>query len=356
MKKEYNYLDELTDKSRNFKVKVTVTHKHDLNSLLERKNGNTMRGAIFEDDIQTFNDAIQRNKQYEISDAIIQPVPEQYQMNQNKYQMNFNERMTLIPLTDVSGIVLFVGETRLVPINGSDVPVPWDDLVENESELFKKWSSSFIVAGFTAMRIKAYKGFSLGSTMSTEILVNPTNEKAEKLQLWACQNETLLRDCQSVIMESRNPSPQRIISTAAEINAKKATSTWLEKKFWLKVTMTEATLDDLYFYLGCSKCGRKGDAKKGALITFKFKAVDATGTRKFTIFTREVETLFDLTSDQMHEMKYSDNATMLKEKIEQFHTTEIYLQVGPTNTLTTSQMLSWVFPPFVHYEATKCVA
>ncbi|KAL2902258.1 Replication protein A 70 kDa DNA-binding subunit B, partial [Bienertia sinuspersici] len=111
--------------------------------------------------------------------------------------------------------------------------------------------------------------------------------------------------------------------------------------------MPEATLDDLYFDLGCSKCGRKGDAKKGALytcthcnntqsvsvprITFKFKAVDATGTRKFTIFTREVETLFDLTSDQMHGMKYSDNATMLKEKIEQFHTTEIYLQVGPTN-------------------------
>ncbi|KAL2892046.1 Replication factor A [Bienertia sinuspersici] len=76
--------------------------------------------------------------------------------------------------------------------------------------------------------------------------------------------------------------------------------------------MPEATLDDLYFYLGCSKCGQKGDAEKEhcthALklllrllykITFKFKAVDATGTRKFTIFTREVETLFNLTSDQM---------------------------------------------------------
>ncbi|KAL2904406.1 Replication protein A 70 kDa DNA-binding subunit B [Bienertia sinuspersici] len=235
--------------------------------------------------------------------------------------MNFNERMTLIPLTgqsslctspylsineiprsndvkeelvDVLGVVLFVGETRLVPINGSDVPVPCDDLAETDSELFKKWSSSFMVAGFTAMRIKAYKGFSLGSTMSTEILVNPTDEKAEKLQLWAAQNETLLRDRQSIILESRNPSQQRIISTVAEINAKKAATTWLEQKFWLKVTMPEATLDDLYFYLGCSKCGRKGDAEKGALykcahcnntqsisvprITFKFKAVDATGT------------------------------------------------------------------------------
>ncbi|KAL2934141.1 Replication protein A 70 kDa DNA-binding subunit B [Bienertia sinuspersici] len=85
--------------------------------------------------------------------------------------------------------------------------------------------------------------------------------------------------------------------------------------------MPEATLDDLYFYLGCNKCGRKGDAEKGVLytcthcnntqsvsvltITFKFKVVDATGTRKFTIFTREVETLFDLTIDQMHEMKHS---------------------------------------------------
>ncbi|KAL2929501.1 Glycine--tRNA ligase alpha subunit [Bienertia sinuspersici] len=70
--------------------------------------------------------------------------------------------------------------------------------------------------------------------------------------------------------------------------------------------MPEATLD--------------GDAEKGALYkcthcsntrpvsvsrcTYKFKAVDATGTRKFTIFTREVETLFDMTSDKMHEIKY----------------------------------------------------
>ncbi|KAL2924819.1 Replication protein A 70 kDa DNA-binding subunit B, partial [Bienertia sinuspersici] len=200
LKKEYNYLDELTDKSRNFKVKVTVTHKARPKQspgkkkcqrlIMQVEKGNTMRGPIFEDDIQTFND------------AIIQPVPEQYQMNQNKYQMNLNERMTLIPLTgqlsmctspylsineipcsndgkeelvDVLGIVLFVGETRLEPISGSDVPIrdivitddstqhsrllsAWDDLAENDSELFKNWSSSFIVAGFTAMRIKVYNG------------------------------------------------------------------------------------------------------------------------------------------------------------------------------------------------------
>ncbi|KAL2932597.1 Replication protein A 70 kDa DNA-binding subunit B [Bienertia sinuspersici] len=300
MKKEYNYLDELTDKSKNFKVK-----------------GNTMRGAIFEDDIQIFNDAIQRNKQYEISDAIIQPVPEQYQMNQSKYQMNFNERMTLIPLTgqsslctstylsineiprsvdakeelvDVLGIVLFVGETRLVPINGSDVPVRDIIITDDRNGAVHSWRLDS-----QQCALKHTKGFSLGSTMSTEILVNPIDEKAEKLQLWAAQNETLLRDRQSIILKSRNSSQRRIISTVAEINAKKAASTWLEQKFWLEVTMPEATLDDLYFYLGCSKCGRKGDAGKGALykcahcnntqsvsvprITFKFKAVDATGTR-----------------------------------------------------------------------------
>ncbi|KAL2929500.1 Replication protein A 70 kDa DNA-binding subunit B, partial [Bienertia sinuspersici] len=235
MKKEYNYLNELTDKSKNFKVKVIVTHKarpkqsprkkKSQRLIMQDEKGNTMRGAIFEDDIQTSNNAIQRNKQYVISDAIIQPVPEQYQMNQNKYQMKFNERMTLIPLTgqssmctspylsineiprsndtkeelvDVLGIVMFVGETCLVPINGSDVPVrdiiitddstqhslllsAWDDLAEDDSDLFKKWSSSFIVVGFTAMCIKAYNGFSLGSTMSTEILVDLTDEKAKKL-------------------------------------------------------------------------------------------------------------------------------------------------------------------------------
>ncbi|KAL2928022.1 hypothetical protein RDABS01_000018, partial [Bienertia sinuspersici] len=208
-------------------------------------------------------------------------------MNQSKYQMNFIERMTLIPLTsqsslctspylsineiprsddakeelvDVLGIVLFVGETRLVPINGSDVPVR--DIIT-------------------------------------------TDDRNGAVHSW-----------------------------------------WLDSQLCASKHRKGAT-----------NVAKKVDAKKGALykcahcnntqsvsvprITFKFKAVDATSTQKFTTFTREIETLFDMTSDQIHEMRYSENAPMLKEKIEQFYTTEIYLQVGPTNTLTTSQMLSW---------------
>ncbi|KAL2944535.1 Replication factor A protein 1 [Bienertia sinuspersici] len=106
MKKEYTYLDELTDKSKNYKVKVNVIQKARPKQspgkkkrqqlIFEDEKGNIMRGAIFEDDIPIFEEAIQRNGEYEISDAVIAPVPVQFQKKPNEFQMNLNRRIKLI--------------------------------------------------------------------------------------------------------------------------------------------------------------------------------------------------------------------------------------------------------------------
>ncbi|KAL2936063.1 Replication protein A 70 kDa DNA-binding subunit B [Bienertia sinuspersici] len=412
IKKDYTYLDQLTDKTKQYKVKVKVIQKARPKQspgkkkcqqlILQDDKGNTMRGAIFGDDISTFEQALERNGEYEISNAMIQPVPQQFQLKDNEYQMNFNDRVNVTPLhgessthgpkflsiaeiprnddtnkelLDVLGIVLYVGEIRSVRTGNKEVPVrdiiitddstqhplimcAWNDLAEMDCETFANWSKSFIITALTAVHVATYKGFSLASTMSTEIVSDPQGERAAKLRLWAEENQMLLRDRQAMILEARTPLKARIISTLAEINAKKAANTWQEQTHWIKITIPEANHCDLYFYMGCNNCGRKGIAEKGDTytcshckdnkaiaiprVTFTFIAVDKTGTKKFTIFTKEVETLFGLTSSELHSVATSDGATKLDEKINHIRSTELFLEIGPSVALNSSRLLSWV--------------
>ncbi|KAL2922080.1 Replication protein A 70 kDa DNA-binding subunit B [Bienertia sinuspersici] len=153
-----------------------------------------MRGIIFGSDIPLFEQAVVRDGEYEIGDAIISPVAEQYRQKENEFQMNFTRRMELIPVSDVNGIVLYVGNVRSVNISGREVPVRdimviddstqyplclsvWNDLAETDCELYTTWNTSYKIAGFTAMRVKTFSGFTLSSTMSTEIVFEPPHER-----------------------------------------------------------------------------------------------------------------------------------------------------------------------------------
>ncbi|KAL2934974.1 Replication protein A 70 kDa DNA-binding subunit B [Bienertia sinuspersici] len=161
-----------------------------------------------------------------------------------------------------------------------------------------------------------------------------------------------------MIVEARTPLKTRIISSLAEINAKKATNTWQEQTHWIKITIPEANQSDLYFYMGCNNCGRKAFAEKGDTytcshckdnkaiaiprVTFTFTAVDTTGTKKFTIFTKQVETLFGLTSSELHSLATSDDASKLDEKLNHIRSIEVFIEVGPSVALNSSRLLSWV--------------
>ncbi|KAL2903167.1 Replication factor A protein 1 [Bienertia sinuspersici] len=153
-----------------------------------------MSGIIFGSDIPPFEQAIVRDGEYEIGDAIIAPVAEQYRQKENEFQMTFNRRMELISvggessnpgpkylplqsiprtgeaineLIDVVDIVLYVGNVRLVNITSREVPV-------------------------------------------RDIMIVDDMVKA---------NTTLMEDLRSMILNARDPSQPRVISTLAEIKA-----------------------------------------------------------------------------------------------------------------------------------------
>ncbi|KAL2895951.1 Replication factor A 51 kDa subunit [Bienertia sinuspersici] len=108
MTKKYKYLDELTDKTKDYKVKVKVIEQSRPKQspgkpvrqplVLRDERGTTMRGIIFGSDIPLFEQAIVRDGEYEIEDAIIAPVAERYRQKENEFQMTFNRQMELIPV------------------------------------------------------------------------------------------------------------------------------------------------------------------------------------------------------------------------------------------------------------------
>ncbi|KAL2937621.1 Type III pantothenate kinase [Bienertia sinuspersici] len=108
MTKKYKYLDEFTNITKGYKVKVKVIKKSRPKQspgkparqplVLRDEKGTTMREIIFESDIPIIQQAIVRDGEYEIVDAIIAPVAEQYRQKENEFQMTFTRRMELIPV------------------------------------------------------------------------------------------------------------------------------------------------------------------------------------------------------------------------------------------------------------------
>lgn len=400
MKGKYILLSELTDKTKDFKVRVKViqkarpsnsgTVKYQHIKFADDK-GNEMRGTLFQDDMKKFELALQQGAEYEISNVPIRRVPEQYQIKPNEFQMNFNDRARVIPVDTetvdllpkynsimtvppVIGVVLFAEETKTVKRGereqqvrevmltdySSERPLVlslWDDLARSGSEPLNQWAQTFMIVGFTDMQISNHKCFSLRSSMSTDVFIDPNDVKANALKRWIEDKETTLVDRRSKAMEIKFPSAERVLTTMAEIVAKKADKTWQEEKFWVEATIPEATIKNVRSYLGCSVCGRRGEAEKEATykclfcnsteatclprVNYAFEATDGTESMKFTIFNDHVEKLFGLKCEDIIKLKTAEQSEEIQEEIAQLRSKTIYLEVGPTAALSASQMLKW---------------
>ncbi|KAL2941068.1 Dysferlin [Bienertia sinuspersici] len=166
MTKKYKYLDELTDKTRDYKVKVKVIEKSRPKQspgkparqplVLRDEKGTTMRGIIFGSDIPLFEQAIVRDGEYEIDDAIIAPVTEQYRQKEKEFQMTFTRRMELIPVGDESS------NPRPKYLQIQSIPRTGEAsnnlIAKTDCEVYTTWNTANKVAGFTAMRVKTFNG------------------------------------------------------------------------------------------------------------------------------------------------------------------------------------------------------
>uniref|UniRef100_A0A803KX63 Uncharacterized protein n=1 Tax=Chenopodium quinoa TaxID=63459 RepID=A0A803KX63_CHEQI len=283
MKLEPVYLDELTAQSKDYKVKVTVTEKGRAQPspkkpgvvfqtiILEDEKKNKMRCALFGDQIEAYEEVLKPSGQYEISKAPITAVDDQYKSNFNleelPYQMTIGQQtiiqrlnpesgpiepkyqpLSTIPRSpdpngrfDIVGVVLFVEEApRMIPnIRGRDSPVreisitdtsqdhamtisAWNDLTGKPCNALSKWAEKFNVIGVTALKTRHTRGFTLNTTMSTRIIMNPKGQRADMLREWVKLYQHVLLDRQERILNAANATPDEIA--------------------WIKVTIPEADL------------------------------------------------------------------------------------------------------------------
>ncbi|XP_074296404.1 uncharacterized protein LOC141626574 [Silene latifolia] len=184
------------------------------------------------------------NQVYEVEfniNTIIQPVigteisvvPKYVSIASIPRKSSFHDRY------DVLGIVIYVERCCQVPrqtgqpLNGLDVVIvdhshdevmiitAWVELTTKECETLHSNARSFPVVGFTALRPSYQKGFSLSTTQSTLIILDPVGEKANALRDWGQENAELLAAKSRQVCEVRRQETSRLINTLEILLRKK---------------------------------------------------------------------------------------------------------------------------------------
>ncbi|KAK9690055.1 hypothetical protein RND81_09G101300 [Saponaria officinalis] len=402
MKPRSVYLDELTNTSKNYKVKVRVLEKRRprtspgkvvYQSLPFEDDkaspffGSKMRGALFDDQVNIYEDAIKQNRIYEITNAPISPIKPEYKSNPTDldYQMTFSNRTILQPIDmddastainyqpisglpratdysemfDILGIVLFVKDhsRKIMTAKKRECNVLWDELAEDDCTMLTSISGQFKTVGLTALRVSDYKGFSMTTSSSTIIIHSHVGEKAEALSAWMTSHQTALTQLQSRIYHINMPMPVVKTTKISALRSKKAKSTLQDEKHWLEVAIPNAELHKINAYMGCSKCEKCSSIPPGRTykcstcskpgcttapkITFNCDISDGTGTLPMTTFTSTTEQLFKMTASDIYHMKHSDDDQPFTALQELLRVTTFKVQVGPAKSLSINNILQW---------------
>ncbi|KAL2934797.1 Replication protein A 70 kDa DNA-binding subunit B [Bienertia sinuspersici] len=238
MKPEYKPLKELNDRTLKYKTKVKVIHKSTPQQssnkpryqrlLFKDDEGFTMKGALFDSDIEKYAEALECNVEYELLNAMIAAIPPQHASKPNEYSIiiNAQEQISLLTidatalgpqyqalatipcdpfnteLMDILGVVISVAAPKAIyksqgiedsvreiylTDHSYDHPFTislWNDVLRTHEEALNSWADSFNVIGVLAVTGRSYKGFTLSSTTSTTIITNLKGEKADALRAW----------------------------------------------------------------------------------------------------------------------------------------------------------------------------
>uniref|UniRef100_A0A803KVT6 Uncharacterized protein n=1 Tax=Chenopodium quinoa TaxID=63459 RepID=A0A803KVT6_CHEQI len=292
-----------------------------------------MRCALFGDQIEAYEEVFKPSGQYEISKAPITAVDDQYKFNLEElpYQMTVGHQtiiqrlnpesgpiepkyqpLSTIPRSpdpngryDVVGVVLFVEEApRMIPnARGRDSPVrevsltdtsqdhamtisTWNDLTGKPCDAMNNWAEKFNVVGFTALKTRHTRGFTLNTTMSTRIIMNPKGARVDMLREWVKLYQHVLLDRQERILNVRYPSAEKKVVTIAELRSKKAANATPDEVAWIRVTIPEVDLQRVNAYIGCLGCGKWIHLALGTRFPcISCKKADTVAVHKYSVNT-----------------------------------------------------------------------
>uniref|UniRef100_A0A803M3I7 Replication factor A C-terminal domain-containing protein n=1 Tax=Chenopodium quinoa TaxID=63459 RepID=A0A803M3I7_CHEQI len=384
MKTERVHLDELNPNSINFTVKVKVVEKsrQKMSSntratifqtlYLQDEKNNKMRATLFGDQIKAYDEAIAYNGEYEISNATIKPMDDQYRTTNDQlpYQLHFNHRTIVQPVCIETGYV--------VPQYQSIASIPKLQVAdERYEEAARQISSKYSAESYVreivitdqthnqTLTITAWNDLS-GTASDAICLINyyvyknnsyPKGDRVNMLREWVVAQKQLLQDRQARVLEIRDSAQEPSMKTIEELKEKKAANLLMEERHWIQATVPNASLDNVFVYTGCSRCGNKCKIPEGRQFTcifcdnkncvsaprvaFKIEVVDVTGSMTLTSFNNDTEKMFGKTAADIKTMKDCGDVFGFQAIEEKLRKKNTFFKLGPSNSLGSSNMLEW---------------
>ncbi|KAJ8420279.1 hypothetical protein Cgig2_023571 [Carnegiea gigantea] len=369
------FLKELNEKMDHFTIKVKVIENTRERSSpnktryqkirFQDEQGGKMQATIFGDNIALYGKAVKFEKEYEITNAKIKPIKEQYRTSEEQYEIEFVDTIVIRPLFqasssddmpqyceigtipgvpylpdryDVLGIALYVEPLRTVV--GLLDPMP--------------------IVGLTALKSSTHKGYSLAATVSTSIIIDPKGEKLETLLEWVKANKDDVMALKEYVHAVRSPANNTIVRPISYISEKKVTHTLQDEELWICGRIMKVEDRSVCLCLGCDRCGRKSHDDKGATfncnfsscknrsstsvprVTFGFNLYDETGCIALTAFSDDATKLLGKDANALHNMAYETRNKFLKQAIESYKDKLVYTQVTPGAAFAINKIMSCV--------------
>uniref|UniRef100_A0A803M6G2 Replication factor A C-terminal domain-containing protein n=1 Tax=Chenopodium quinoa TaxID=63459 RepID=A0A803M6G2_CHEQI len=326
--------------------------------------------------ITAYDEAIAYNGEYEISNAIVKPLEDQYRTvhDQLPYQLNFNHRTVVQPVCPETGYVVpqYQSITSIPKLEIADERYDILGVILFVEEAARQINSKYNTQSYVReivitdqtdnqpLTISAWNDLSalaLSTTMSTRIIHNPKGDRANMLREWVVAQKQLLQDRQAKVLQIRDSTQEQSMKTIEELKEKKAANTLMEERHWIQAIIPNAALDNVFVYTGCSCCGKKCSVPEGRQFTcivsdnrncvsslrvaFKFEAVDVTGSITLTSFNNDIEKLFGKTAAEIKTMKDLDDMFAFQAIEEKLRKKTTFFKLGPSNSLGSSSVLEW---------------
>ncbi|XP_074274304.1 replication protein A 70 kDa DNA-binding subunit B-like [Silene latifolia] len=328
------------------------------------EEGTKMRTFLHEHELEFFQGVIQDNLEYDISnaklkldvdatsenpdgqiydiffniDTIVKPVSGEEAPKALNFVLigSIPRKVALEDRYDVLGVVIYVDrccqttaniertadacEVMIVDHSHEQILIitAWADLPLQECLALQSIAPSFPVVAFTALMPSYQKGFSLCTTHSTFIMLDPPREEAELLRTWAKQNKSLLAAKRQHVFEVRLPEIHCTITRIETLLKKSANNTLQEEHHWLHVTLHQFDPKDVHLYHGCSNCGTGNDEEIGVAylcndclqdnvvstprMAATFQVADETGEYTLSAYTENLEMLLEMKAAAFHSL------------------------------------------------------
>ncbi|XP_074300023.1 replication protein A 70 kDa DNA-binding subunit B-like [Silene latifolia] len=245
----------------------------------------------------------------------------------------------------------------------------WSEIATREGEQLKEMVATFPVVGFTSLKPSYHKGFSVATTSATFVKFNPVGEKAEMLRAWNIANKTTIYAKHQQVLQARVPETKR------------ANVTLQDERHWLHVSISEFDRKGIRFYLGCTHCGTT--SKEEINVTYNCETCKRHGVTSTPRMTITFEAIGQNWIFHVYYIQYGfgetskkkccgtiqhggrgkkrgdfrptflhnsfNNGGYVQEKHQylteseaKIRQTPVYLQVGPTASLSRNGVLKWV--------------